>query len=120
MPFDPTLARAVDRARARIGDTGDPPILRGGEETYEALLALADTETAGILEAAKQLRSQLMLEPQQRGARGAYVNHVQRIENLTALILTLEAEVNAAAGTSPLSFVPVVYRDTSSNDEYSR
>jgi hypothetical protein len=119
MAFDPTLFRAVDRCRARLGDAADPPILIGGEERYEAILSAAATEVAGYLEAAKQLRAQLVLEPQQRGARGAYVNHVSRIENLGTLIATLEAEVSTAAGSSPITFVTATWGATST-DEYSR
>ena len=119
MAFDPTLVRAVDRCRARLGDAADPPILIGGEDRYEAILDAAATETAGYLEAAKHLRAQFRLQATRKSARGVSVDFSDRLAGLSALIADLEAEVSTEAGSSPITFVTATW-GASSTDEYSR
>lgn len=52
MSWESDLATPLARVRFAAGDTGTPPLLPGGDETYEALIAAFPADEAGAWRAA--------------------------------------------------------------------
>jgi len=118
MAFDPRTASG--RVRAAVGDTSDPPLINDGERRYDFFVSSEPTEAAAMLRAARELEAEISLQPVRTGAGGLSVDYSGRLTFLRRVIGELAGAVDASAAASPLQFVPVVYRDASATDEFSR
>jgi hypothetical protein len=121
MPYDAALSTNTDRIRLALGDV-DAGREWLPDETYEALLDDAsDDLTAATRAAASVLYSVIAMEPVKRTSNGEVIDYSGRLPRLAAIAdgsAALPGVITAA--TSPFTLVPAVYRDTSSNDEFSR
>jgi hypothetical protein len=134
MPFDPTLLRVVDRVRLSLADTDDTQEWLA-DETYEAMLTAGGaslTEVDTFTEAvgrtlAGVIEGLIRRSPVKRTANGEVTDYTgqadfyHRIATGETDLPLLEVPGDTAeTDISTLTFVPVIYRDTSSTDEYSR
>ena len=91
MPYSPAELTPIDRMRGRIGDTAEPPQLRGGETRYQALLdALAGDEESAGRRAAAALAAQLAQEPDSISGGGESVSFRERIAQLNRIAQGLD------------------------------
>ncbi len=118
MAFDPNLADAISRVRFLVGDMADPTLMPGGEGVYTALLQANGTDEALTAQAAARgLASYYATQPDSVSSSGESVSWSSRIAQWNRVAL---GTAGGAAGTSSMTFVPVVYRVTDSTDEFSR
>jgi hypothetical protein len=98
--YDPAEPTAVDRVRGRVGDTADPPQLRGGEGRYQAILAAAGgDEPAATRAAAAALAAQLAQDPDQVSDASGAVRWGARIAQLNRI-------ADGAGGATPAGSAP--------------
>lgn len=119
MAYDPDQGDAVSRVRFLVGDVTDPSLMPGGESVYEALLAsYSDDEADAARAAARGLAAYYATQPDSVSSAGESVSWRSRVDQWNRI--ALGGAGGAASASSPLAFVPVTYRDTSSADEYGR
>lgn len=82
MPVSPTLSNALSRVRAVTGDTDEPPILRGGDVQYRAIIAAATSEHAAAQRACQLLAAQIVHDPDSLASSGKALAWRERIPYL--------------------------------------
>lgn len=110
MAFIPALTDPISRIRFALGDTGDPPLLPGGETAYASLLALNNNdERTTMRQAAGALASFYASQPGTVTlANGLSVTWRERIAQWN---LIAEGEINTlppAPGASTVTSGPRV------------
>lgn len=86
--FDPTLATARDRLRLALGDTdvSDATAVLFADETYDALIAAAESEDGALLAAARAAYARLANEPTQFKDGDGAVTWGNRLAAMSSLI----------------------------------
>lgn len=74
-----------DRVRAVAGDTGEPPILTGGEGAYDAILSAAPSEHLAAQRACRDLAAQISKRPDSLGDAGSTLAWRERVPYLLAV-----------------------------------
>lgn len=82
MPYRPQRDTPRDRVRAVAGDTADPPLLTGGEASYDAIIAGATSEHMAARAACRELAGQLSKSPDSLGSNGSTVAWRERVAYL--------------------------------------
>lgn len=94
MAYSPLEVREIDQIRGRLGDTQDPPKLRGGETRYQTILDQAESnvELAGRIAAAR-LAAQIASEPDSLSDTGSSISWKERIPQLNRIAAGLDVVV---------------------------
>lgn len=82
MTYRPQRDTPRDRVRAVAGDTADPPILTGGEASYDAIIAGTASEHLAAQAACRDLAGQLSKSPDQLGSNGSSIAWRERVSYL--------------------------------------
>jgi hypothetical protein len=85
MAYRPERDTPRDRVRAVAGDTKDPPTLRGGEVSYDAILAGAPSEHIAAQRACRDLAAQISKQPDSLGDAGSSLAWRERVPYLLAV-----------------------------------
>ena len=85
MAYRPQRDTPRDRVRAVAGDTGDPPILTGGEGAYDAILLAAPSEHLAAQRACRDLAAQISKRPDSLSDAGSGLAWRERVPYLLAV-----------------------------------